>query len=155
MLMFRCFVAQSSMNREIFCRILVGLRLAILVAAALVLLAGCDHDNDDDEEDDYIVSFPPSSSFSAIDIRRSFDQPFDVIEIGVTPIIGPEPYLLTVKGIAWVNGATIVFEDDDIVSRAFIDPLGDRVIDVLINCDCFVDYVILRSEFGDTTLAFD
>jgi hypothetical protein len=39
--------------------------------------------------------------------------------------------------------------------RAFIDPLGERVIDVLIVCDCFVDYVILRSPFGETAITFD
>ena len=57
----------------------VGMRLLIAMAAALALLAGCDHHDDDD---DFIVSFP--SAFE-IAIHRVSDRPFDVIEIGVTP----------------------------------------------------------------------
>lgn len=107
-------------------------------------------------EDDFIVSFP---SPLEIVIRRPFDRPFDVIEIGVTPFVSPglgsEPYVLGVSGIALFDGAEIVFDAHDIVPRAFIDPLGERVVDVIITCDCFVDYVILRSRFGETTIFFD
>jgi hypothetical protein len=73
----------------------------------------------------------------------------------VSPGLGAEPYVLVVSGIALFDGAEIVFEAQDIVPRAFIDPLGERVVDVLIICDCFVDYVVLRSRFGETTIFFD
>jgi len=107
-------------------------------------------------EDDFIVSFP---SPLEIVIRRPFDRPFDVIEIGVTPFVssglGWEPYVLVVSGIAWFDGAEIIFDAPDIVPRVFIDPLGERVVDVIITFDCFVDYGILRSRFGETTIFFD
>ena len=124
----------------------------------LMLLAGCGGSDDGEHghDDDFLVSFP---SPLEIFIRRPFDRPFDVLEIGVTPFIdpvrGPEPYVLTVSGIAFVDGAEIIFEADDVARTAFIDPLGERVIDVLIICDCFVDFVSLLSPFGETTITFD
>jgi len=103
-----------------------------------------------------VNSFP---SPLEIVIRRPFDRPFDVIEIGVTPFVSPglgsEPYVLVMSGIALFDGAEIVFAAQDIAPRAYIDPLGERVVDVIIACDCFVDYVILRSRFGETPIFFD
>ena len=158
MIILRRLRVRSSVNSVAFLRFLVWLHRLAGVAVLLVFLAGCDHDGDDVHvhEDDFIVSFP---SPLEIIIRRPFDQPFDVIEIGVAPFVspglGPEPYVLVVSGIALFDGAEIVFDAHDIVSRAFIDPLGEQVVDVLIACDCFVDYVILRSQFGETTILFD
>jgi hypothetical protein len=129
-----------------------------VVVVILLLLAGCgdDGDNGHAPEDDFLVSFP---SPLEIFIRRPFDRPFDVLEIGVTPFIdpvfGPEPYVLTVSGIAFLDGAEVIFERRNVARRAFIDPLGERVIDALIVCDCFVDYVILLSPFGETVITFD
>ena len=89
----------------------------------------------------------------------AFDRPFEVLKVGVSPFIdpvfGPEPYVLVVSGIAFLDGAENIFEAEDVASIAFIDPLGERVIDVLIACDCFVDYVIFLSPFGETILTFD
>jgi hypothetical protein len=143
----------------------IGMRLLIVMAAALVLLVGCDyddHDHDDDfDDDDFIVSLTLAPSASQVDIRRASGQPFEVIEIGVTPFLDPifgdnEPYTFFVSGIAWSNGDEFIFEIPDDRQRAFIDPLlGVRVVDVLIGCDCFIDYAILSSEFGRTTLFFD
>jgi hypothetical protein len=158
MRIFRRLLARSFVNSVPFLRFLVDAHLLTMAAVVLVLLAGCDHDGGRRHvpEDDFIVSFP---SPLEIGIRRPFDRPFDVIEIGVTPFVNPtsgsEPYALVVSGIAWFDGAEIVFEAQDIVQQAFIDPLGERVVDVLVTCDCFVDYVILRSEFGETTHFFD
>ena len=128
------------------------------VAVVLMLLAGCG-DSDDggrEHDDDFLVSFP---SPLEIFIRRPFDRPFEVLEIGVSPfidpVLGPEPYVLTVSGIAFVDGVEIIFEAEDVESIAFIDPLGERVIDVLIACNCFVDYVSLLSPFGETIFTFD
>jgi hypothetical protein len=128
------------------------------IAVVLMLLAGCG-DSDDggrEHDDDFLVSFP---SPLEIFIRRPFDRPFEVLEIGVSPfidpVLGPEPYVLTVSGIAFVDGVEIIFEAEDVASIAFIDPLGERVIDVLIACNCFVDYVSLLSPFGETILTFD
>jgi hypothetical protein len=108
----------------------------------LLLLAGCggdDGDGDHVPKDDFLVSFP---SPLEIFIRRPLDRPFEVLEIGVSPFIdpvfGPEAYELVVSGIAFLDGAEIVFEAEDVASIAFIDPLGERVIDVLIACDCFL-----------------
>ena len=132
----------------------IGMRL-LIVAAALILLAGCDHD-DDHDHDDFIVSFP---SALEIDIHRASGRPFDVIEIGVTPFVsslfGDEPYVFVISGIAWFDGEDIIFEERDDVQQAFIDPLGERVVDVLMTCDCFIAYAILRSDRGRTTLFFD
>jgi hypothetical protein len=128
------------------------------VAMVLMLLAGCGGSDDGGREhdDDFLVSFP---SPLEIFIRRPFDRPFEVLEIGVSPFIdpvfGPEAYVLAVSGIAFLDGAEIIFEARDVASIAFIDPLRERVIDVLIACDCFVDYVILLSPFGETTITFD
>jgi hypothetical protein len=158
MFILRCFTARWSVDRAAFLRFLVWVHRLVMVAIVLVLLAACDHDTDDvhGHKDDFIVFFP---SPLEIVIRRPFGRPFDVIEIGVAPFgspgFGPEPYVLVVSGIAWFNGAEIVFDAHDIIPRAFIDPLGESVVDVLIACDCFVDYVILGSEFGETTLFFD
>jgi hypothetical protein len=150
--------ACSSVRRAPSRHFRVGAHLLAAVAVAVVFLAGCDHDGDGGHvfDDDFIVSFP---SPLAIAIHRPFDQPFDVLEIGVTPfsspIVGSEPYVLVVSGIASFDGAEVIFEVHDIVPQAFIDPLGGPVVDVLITCDCFVDYVILGSPFGETTLFFD
>jgi hypothetical protein len=127
-------------------------------AALVLLLAGCGDGGDGGHrrEDDFLVSFPSPID---IGIRRPFDRPFGVVEIGVTPFVdpvhGPEPYVLVVSGIALSDGVELVFEAHDVVQSAFIDPLGELVVDVLITCDCFVDYVILRSSFGDTAITFD
>jgi hypothetical protein len=145
-------------RRLSFSRFRVGVHLLAVIAVAVVLLAGCDHDSDGGHvpEDDFIVSSP---SPLEIAIRRLFNQPFDVLEIGVTPfsspIVGSEPYVLVVSGIASFDGIEIIFEAHGIVPQAFIDTLGEPVVDVLIICDCFVDYVILGSPFGETTLFFD
>ena len=131
----------------------VGMRLLIAMAAALALLAGCDHHDDDD---DFIVSFP--SAFE-IAIHRVSDRPFDVIEIGVTPFLSPifddEPYAFVISGISWFDGDEIIVRILDDRQLAIIDPLRESVVDVLMTCDCFVDYVILDSEDGTTTLFFN
>jgi hypothetical protein len=158
MLILRRLLVRLSVNRVPVLRFLVWVHALAGVAMVLVLLAGCDHHEGEvhAHEDDFIVSFP--SPLEMV-IRRPFDRPFDVLEIGVTPFVSPglgsEPYGLVVSGIAWFDGAEIVFDAHDIVPRAFIDPLGERVVDVIITCDCFVDYVILRSRFGETTIFFD
>lgn len=127
-------------------------------AVVLLLLAGCGDGGDGRRvpADDFLVSFP---SPLEIFIRRPFDRPFRVLEVGVTPFvtpgIGSEPYVLSVSGIALSDGAEIVFEAPDSIQRAFSDPLGERVIDVLIICDCFVDFVILGAPFGETIFTFE
>jgi hypothetical protein len=127
------------------------------VVVVLLLLLGCDDGHDGHgHEDDFIVSFP---SDLEIFIRRAGDRPFSVLEVGVTPFVdpvfGPEPYVLEVSGLAFFDGTEIIFEASDNERAAFVDPLGERVIDVLIVCDCFVDYVVLLSSFGETTITFD
>jgi hypothetical protein len=129
----------------------------VVAVLLLLLLLGCD-DGDDGHahEDDFIVSFP---SDLEIFIRRPGDQPFSVLEVGVTPfvdpVLGPEPYVLEVSGLAFFDDTEIIFEASDDERAAFVDPLGERVIEVFIVCDCFVDYVILLSPFGETTITFD
>ena len=135
----------------------VGMRLLILMAATLVLLAGCDYGDDDHDDDDFIVSF---SSESEIEIYRASGRPFDVLEIGVTPffdpIFGDRPYIFSISGISWVDGDEFIFELQDDVRRPIRDPLlGEPLEDVIMRCGCFIDYVILRSEFGRRTLFFD
>lgn len=122
----------------------------------IILLAGCGGGGGHVHDDDFIVTFlSPLEIF----IRRPFGRPFHVLEIGVTPFIaprfGPEPYVLEVSGIAFFDGREIIFEAYDIARLAFIDPLGERVIDLFIVCNCFVDYVVLHTPFGDTTIFFD
>ena len=134
----------------------VGMRLLIVLAAAFVLLAGCDY-NDDHDHDDFIVFFP---SGGGIEIDRASGRPFDVLEIGVTPffdpIFGDKPYIFFLSGILWLDDDVVTFELPDDVRQAFIDPLGEhRVVEVFMSCDCVIDYVILRAEFGRTTLFFD
>ena len=151
-------VVLSSVSRVLFLHFPTWVHTCAMVAAVMMLLAGCGDGGDDGHvpEDDFIVSFP---SLLEIFIRRPFDQPFRVLEVGVTPFVSPglgrEPYVLVVSGIALSDGVEIVFEAQDAVRREFVDPLEERVIDVLIACDCFVDYVILRSSFGETTIIFD
>jgi hypothetical protein len=126
------------------------------VAVVIILLAGCGGDSGHVHDDDFIVAFLSPLELA---IHRPFGRPFRVLEVGVTPFIdprlGPEPYVLEMSGIAFFDGVEIIFEAYDIVRQAFIDPLGERVIDVLIVCNCFVDYVILHTPFGDTTIFFD
>jgi len=151
-------LACSSVTRvPLLCCCRVGVHLLAVIVVVVVLLAGCDDDGDGGHvpEDDFIVSFP---SPLEIAIHRPLDQPFDVLEMGVMPFLGPigaEPYVLVVSGIASFDGTEIIFEAQDIVPKVFIAPLGEPVVDVLITCDCFVDYVILDSPFGETTLFFD
>jgi hypothetical protein len=73
----------------------------------------------------------------------------------VDPVLGPAEFVIEVSGIAFSDGTELVFEAHDVVPVEFVDPLGERVVDVLIACDCFVDYAILRSAFGETTLTFE
>lgn len=158
---FACFTnaaARSSIDQTPVFQLPAWVYTGALVAMMLMLLVGCGDDDNGEHvhEDDFIVSFP---SPLEIFIRRPFNEPFDLIEVGVTPfidpVLGPEPYVLVVSGVAFFDGSEIVFEAEDRVRRAFIDPLGESVIDILIACDCFVDYVILRSELGDSTIFFD
>jgi len=157
MRVLRRWLAFLSEIREPLYRCRVGVPLLIGVVLSLLLLGGCDGGDDGGHvhEDDFNVSFP---SPLEIAINRSFDEPFEVLEIGVTPFVGPvgsEPYVLVVRGIASFSGVEVVFEAQDAVPVAFVDPLGEPVVDVLITCDCFVDYAILGSPFGDTTIFFD
>jgi hypothetical protein len=127
-----------------------------LVAAVVMLLMGCEDSGYDEPVDDFIVSRP---SDLEIFIRRSSDEPFNLLEVGVTPFVdpidGPQPYILDVSGVALSDGLVVRAVFEDIARAAFIDPLGERVLDTLIVCDCFVDYVVLRSPFLDVTISFD
>ena len=151
-------VTRSSVYRVHILRLLPRTYGFGVVAAVILFLAGCGDGGDGGHgrEDDFLVSFP--SPFEIM-IRRPFNRPFGVVEIGVTPfvdpVLGPEPYVLVVSGIAFSDGAELVVEAHDVVRSAFIDPLGELVVDVLLTCDCFVDYVILRSSFGETAITFD
>ena len=149
--------AGSSVSKAFVRRFSTWVQTVGLVAVILLLLAGCgDGDGGHVHEEDFIVFFP---SPLEIGIRRPFDRPFDVVEVGVTPFvtpgIGSEPYVLVVSGIAFFDGAEVVFEAQASIQAAFLDPLGERVTEVLIVCDCVVDYVILHSPFGETTILFD
>ena len=128
-----------------------------IVAVAMMLLAGCGDDDYDEPLDDFLVSFP---SDLEIFIRRSSDGPFDLLEIGVTPFVDPdtgtEPYVLDILGIAFSDGFEISFvRPERITPAVFVDPLGERVVNTSIVCNCFVDYVVLRSPYLDLTITFD
>jgi|SRR5688500_11734770 hypothetical protein len=151
------FVAQqSSLCRLHNARFPTWVGALWVAAVVMLLLAGCGDDDHHEPVDDFIVSFP---SDLEIFIRRSFGDPFSLLEVGVTPFVAPDtsplPYDLRVSGIALSDGAEIVFGVQDVVRAAFLDPLGEQVVETLIVCDCFVDYVVLRSPFLDVTIEFD
>jgi hypothetical protein len=149
-------VPRSSSHRLHNALVPTWVRLFGVVAVVMLLLAGCGDDDHHEPEDDFIVSFP--SDFE-IFIRRSFGDPFDLLEVGVTPFVdpvtGPEPYMLEVRGIAFSDGLELIKPLAGVAQAAFLDPLGEQVVDALIFCSCFVDYVVLRSPFLDVTITFD
>ena len=151
-------IPQASLCRLHNARFPIWIRVLWAAAVVMLLLAGCGGGDDDRDEpvDDFIVSFP---SDLEIFIRRSFGDPFDVLEVGVSPFVAPDrsplPYVLRVSGIALSDGAEVIFEVEEVVRATFFDPLGEQVVDTLIVCDCFVDFVVLRSPLLDVTIEFD
>ena len=140
----------------------MGKYVRVVLVSVLVglLLLGCGdgHDHHHEEPgDDFVVSVPsPLETF----IERESGGAFDLLEIGVTPFTDqfgrPELYILTISGIAAFDGREIVFEAEDFITQErFFNPLGEPVLNVLITCDCFIDYVVLRDEFGDITIPTD
>lgn len=126
-----------------------------VVAVVVLLLAGCGDDDHHELEDDFIDSCLLSGGIFDVSIRRSLGEPFDLLEVGVTPFAGTASYLLEVRGIAFRDGREIINTVEGAVQAAFIDPLNAPVVDALIVCDCFVDYVVVQSPSLDVTIHFD
>lgn len=150
-------VHQSSSRRLHDRRFSICARAFWVVAVVVLLLAGCGDKNDDDFvlTDDFIDSCRFSGDIFEVSIRRSFDAPFDLLEVGVTPFDGPQPYELVISGTAFRDGLELTRRELGSVQNEFFDPLGELVRNALIVCDCFVDYVVVRSPSLDVIIDFN